>query len=200
VQAGFTSSTARIEKILGCTIVYGALPVNQLVEIANDAGPDSLMDMSLSSLMGATMVFGQRADLDRLRAARPAPSQDRQQEARKALLAGNGPLHAWLLYGERGRSSEAISHRFFGLPDDPKNHAPQDPSDLKRCLDFLEQTGSAGRIDEMRSVSNEWDSLVDVWGEIVASFRAEEGASAAPRTYELMQSAMRPARRDPIEK
>lgn len=105
----------------------------------------------------------------------------------------------WLRTGERGSSSLALSSLFFGLPersvvDDAP--APRDASDLRRCVLFLEQTGTTGRIGEAAAMSPAWAAIAPRWEELVellALAMAEEAPSQSSRAINaILQDADAP--------
>lgn len=85
-----------------------------------------------------------------------------------------------------GMSAAAIRARQYGLSG--QMHHPLDPSDLGRCLDYLD----GGSIDIMRGATPAWDALIGVWGEITALYYEEKatGGRTAPKTYAAMKSAL----------
>ena len=106
----------------------------------------------------------------------------------------------WLAYGERGLSSEAIMYRLTGGSGRYGRYDhPWDPADLRRCLLFLDQHPEAGLLFKvaMRGASKEWDRLLGVWDELVATlteevpnWREHRAWGSAPRTYALMKRSM----------
>lgn len=99
---------------------------------------------------------------------------------------------SWFATGEVGASSKAMASCIAGV--NGGNSHPSDPSDLNRCLLFLEAVPEArDHMDKLRSLSPTWAALVDRWEEVEASFLTEAGrdwskARSAPKTYELMKA------------
>lgn len=113
----------------------------------------------------------------------------------------------WLKTGERGRSSLALSNLFFGLPEmgaEDSRAAPLDGADLRRCVQFLEQTGTMGRIGEAAAMSPAWAQVVERWGELASLLSAamtEQGASAsAGAIVEILSQAEAAARAKPASR
>lgn len=106
-----------------------------------------------------------------------------------------GRVLQWFANGEKGISSEAIATTICGLDGGYRKDTPSDPSDFKRCLLLLKAVPELRcKLHLMRSVSKEWNTLIDHWDEIEACFVSEvpewlDGHSmkSAPKTYALMQ-------------
>lgn len=107
-------------------------------------------------------------------------------------------VFAWISEGERGISSETIVSAIWGLPLTGRfgwSH-PQDPADLRRCLLLLRDSPeTAARFQEIRTVSPEWERLVEHWGELEKLFLEEAGDNGleglhwvARRTYDRMRA------------
>jgi hypothetical protein len=107
-----------------------------------------------------------------------------------------GKILQWMT-GETGVSSEAIAYQMAGIENGRKWHThPGDPDDFKRCLKLVNQIPEIRpRLDEMRSVSPSWNSLIDHWQELEACFMEEVGEwlykkyslKSAPKTYAMMR-------------
>ena len=103
----------------------------------------------------------------------------------------------WLATGEKGISSEAIAFKMAGVvPGRSWSTHPYDPSDFKQCLklvNFIPEIRS--RLDEMRSISREWNAIIEHWkeieecfmGEVAEWLTAEHSDKRAHKTYELMR-------------
>jgi hypothetical protein len=101
----------------------------------------------------------------------------------------------WLRTGERGQSSDALCRLFFGAPKhgpflDRGHPHPQDPSDLNRCVLFLESTGSEHRLGEAAALSPEWASLVGRWAELTQLLAREAPSGSCPLCYQAMQETL----------
>ena len=110
------------------------------------------------------------------------------------------PLAAsWLESGERGQSSEALCRLFFDAPaqsisSSPASH-PRDPSDLRRCVLFLEATGTAGRIVEAGLLSPEWGRLVGNWEHLAGLLESERHLNSSPLTYAAIRKVLEPGKK-----
>lgn len=109
-------------------------------------------------------------------------------EKDEASLAGS--CARWLRSGDRGASSEALCGLFFGAGPGGREH-PRDPADFIRCVEFLEATGTAGRLPEAAKLSPEWDRIVQAWPEIAQTLCEElqSPGGKAPQTLRLLQQA-----------
>lgn len=74
--------------------------------------------------------------------------------------------------------------------------APRDASDLRRCVLFLEQTGTTGRIGEAAAMSPAWAAITPRWEELLellALAMAEEAPSQSSRAINaILQDADAP--------
>jgi hypothetical protein len=116
----------------------------------------------------------------------------------------------WLSSGERGLSSEVMCARLCGdlgmdklfklagLSIEETSH-PRDPSDFKRCVDFLNVVSHAkSKMAELSSVSPEWSRLVDSWGHLEALYEQEKDRDSAPVLYAAMKQVL--SEKDDTEK
>ncbi len=183
-EGGFT-----IQNVAGCRLVFGPIPVSELAMLTHGMSKRALADLELASRIGATMVIGEPKDLEALRQLNLPVSDARRGEAQAAHDAGLPAVAAWLLDGRRGASSNAMCRRFFGIPASAGIDHPHDPSDLRRCLDFLDTTGSHDKLARMADVSEPWSRLVSAWDLLLDSLRSEP--VTAPATYALMKKLLR---------
>ena len=118
------------------------------------------------------------------------------EQARLAGLDEEARIDAWISGSDTGLSSRAIWATMLGLEGIPKSH-PRDPVDLGRCLRLLAVFPKwRPRIQELGALSPEWGRLVAAWTKLEATMAHEAGiawekASAAPKTFELMNSILR---------
>ena len=105
-------------------------------------------------------------------------------------------LLEWLASGERGMSSNTMVTHLAGISAGAASSHPYDPADLRRCMLLLDRVPELKwRMQRMRTVSKEWNALMDVWDDITTSFLTEAPDNwrdprahwRAPRTYKLMQ-------------
>jgi len=87
--------------------------------------------------------------------------------------------------GERGASSEVMVSTFECIQISSMwwSVHPHDPSDFNRCVKLLNAVPEyRSRMDEMRAVSPQWDSLVDHWDELEGMLK-----ESAPEIYDRMK-------------
>lgn len=109
----------------------------------------------------------------------------------------NRKILQWMATGKTGVSSEAIAYQMAGIENGRKwSTHPGDPDDFKRCLKLVNQIPEIRpRLDEMRSVSPHWNSLIDHWNELEKCFMEEVGEwltneyshKRATKTYAMME-------------
>jgi hypothetical protein len=171
------------KSVCGCRIVFGLVPVSDLGMLAHGFSKKALMATDIADRIGASVVIGEPADLDALRKLDLPVSERRQRDGVAARDKGLPAVEAWLQHGERGRSSNAMCRRLFGVPQEAGDDHPLDPGDLRRCLAFLDATGAHEGVALMADVSPQWRRLVERWDEIVAALREEmQAGTSAPRT------------------
>jgi hypothetical protein len=110
-------------------------------------------------------------------------------------------VFSWLENGARGASSETLcAHlsRKAGMPQcglKLRTEHPHDPSDFRRCMKFFEAVPAVKLFfSEMKSVSPEWNALVDHWPALEALYDQEKGQESAPKLYAEMQRVLMAAR------
>jgi hypothetical protein len=89
-----------------------------------------------------------------------------------------------------GLSSHAIAYAFGHCASGNTGNHPWDPADLKRCVDYCEETGISTRVlaKKMAPVSPTWAVLVAEWDSLAASLAQEMTlGDTAPRTYQRMR-------------
>ena len=98
----------------------------------------------------------------------------------------------WFARGETGISSEAMACAVCDMTPNPKwsgfgNH-PSDPSDLNRCVKFLDAVPEArNHLHKVAALSKTWAVLVENWSELEAMLREELPTNNAPKTYKRMK-------------
>lgn len=102
----------------------------------------------------------------------------------------------WLVCGDTGLSSTNILTNILssGKTGKIKNFYakshPFDPSDLKRCVILLDKIPELrDSLHIMRSVSKQWDVLIENWDELERSLKSEMESSprSARKTNQLMK-------------
>ncbi|MCK5607578.1 hypothetical protein KAR91_37185 [Candidatus Pacearchaeota archaeon] len=116
--------------------------------------------------------------------------EDKEEPADDGALRNN--ILKWFINGRVGTSSQAMAARIAGIEGRGKSH-PCDPSDLNRCLLFLDAVPEARlHMDKLRTLSPTWDRLVERWKELESTFLEEVGLNwshgdKASKTYALME-------------
>ncbi|MEY2117304.1 hypothetical protein [Rhodanobacter sp. FW106-PBR-R2A-1-13] len=199
---GGGASSYRVESRGGCTLVFGSIPIDDLVRLTNEAGPDTFAAPDLCDLTGASIAFGPIADIEAAVA-----------ELRRAKLAAGIPAdvlpgwsegaRTWYVVGEHGVSSLVIfqrvtgaSHRYLEHDAPTCQEHPRDPADLRRCRLLLEAAPdvAAAFRQVMPAVSPAWAALVATWDALCALMDSEcpswrdAGPWWCPNTYERMRS------------
>lgn len=187
---GFT-----VMRISGCRVVFGEVPVPDLMMLQHGFSKKAQMSLDLADLIGATFVIGEPEDLQQLRSMDLPVSERRQRDYERAFAMGLHPVAHWLRNGQRGASSNAMCKRIFGVPEDAGIEHPRDPSDLLRCVDMLKATGARDRVALMVGVSPQWLRLVEAWAELEQSLEREraQGNSQqgkAPQTHARMKDLL----------
>ena len=111
-------------------------------------------------------------------------------------------LNEWLMFGERGVSSEAmVSWLVYGRTPTGSFNDPADPDDFRRCENLLSSVPTLrDELPRMGELSTRWAGLVERWGKIRDLMEQETGphiwhrprwGDKAPKAYALMQEAGR---------
>jgi hypothetical protein len=160
--------------------------------LAHGFSKRALMDMDIADRIGATLVIGEPQALAALKKLSLPLSPERTAAAAAAEHQGLTPLAEWFRSGEHGRSSKAMAKRIFGLPRNAGEDTPRDASDLRRCLQFVEATQCADRVELMRDVSPQWNRLASGWADLTARFNADarQGVGFA-QTEALLEQLLR---------
>lgn len=102
-------------------------------------------------------------------------------------------LAIWLTDGDTGMSSEFMAAVALGLGDYTPGNSPHplDPSDLRRCIRFLEDVIDPSNRQSVLSKCAEyglqWKAISDHWPTLEALYRAESGRHTAPTLYSYMK-------------
>ncbi|MDD2742046.1 MAG: hypothetical protein PHV02_07225 [Rhodocyclaceae bacterium] len=180
-----------VHEMHGCRVIFGPVPMADLVSLTAKFGQNAVLAVDIADKIGASFVVGEPADIALLSKADLPISAERRIEGQAARKLGLNAVSHWLEQGERGLSANAMCKRFFGVPGNAGADHPRDPSDLRRCIAFLDATDSRSKILLMANVSREWAALVFVWEELEALLKFEvRHGSSAPRTYALMREAL----------
>ena len=98
-------------------------------------------------------------------------------------------IGTWLAGDDTGMSSKFLAALALGSLL-PAIAYPHDPSDLGRCIRFLEILDDAEKREVLRLAkhrSQEWEALVDRWDDVVALYEKEAPTGRCPKLYRLMK-------------
>ncbi len=181
----------------GCTLIYGAAPMDSFLHISSRQPEGAVLDPNLARMAGANFAMGRPEDLTRLRSQlRP----EALEKTRRCYAAANlsEEVIRWLAIGEQGRSSLSMAQRLLGIavPGSSLNdiHHPHDTDDLRRCRLLLEQCPELQpHLVKMAGASEVWARLVGEWDALCALMDEESpewrtGGGRASRTYERMKA------------
>lgn len=110
-------------------------------------------------------------------------------------------VEKWLANGETGVSSKTMAFYLgFGIIPETNSH-PHDPSDLLRCIKFLQHCPELrSKLHLMSEVSNTWEGLVRNWDRLESSLNEEmKLGSRAPKTYKMMKDIINMYESDWVE-
>lgn len=190
----------RVEHRDHCTLLFGVIPVPDLVALSETAPEKSVMSTDLAQLAGATFAFGQRDAVEALSAKlRQEKSEDVDREMAPELSTLSPEARQWLIHGEHGMSAATIFTRVTGMAhpmlrgNRTPTDFPWDPADLRRCRLLLEAVPDIAKAfpEVMRPVSALWERLVDAWPHLCEVMDNEcpnwRIAGHCPRTYARMK-------------
>lgn len=96
----------------------------------------------------------------------------------------------WLLSDHTGASSEALAAAWLGSEE--RNTAwPRDPSDFKRCYDFLMECIPVHEhhylVQHLGKLSGPWSIIAAEWFNLLGYYHQEIKGEKAPKLYKYMQ-------------
>ena len=198
------ANDCQIEIICGCVIVRplpgeSGIPIGAIRHVARllpRRGRGAVMDPDLGRIHGAVILAGSP---DNLRCLRAAPETVGRAERMERALPEwlSSAARRWAVWGQQGRSSQAMFSALTGVVlstgENGVQH-PLDAADFRRCLLLADEVREIGaRVPELAALSPEWRGLVASWDEIAAAFEKEapgwrEGR-LAPCLTEMVQAA-----------
>ena len=107
-------------------------------------------------------------------------------------------VRRWLAKGNLGTSSKTMSHVLYGIPEDMDTSSydgPHDPSDFRRCMEFIEQVPQARtRVGELAQVKG-WEKIAPSFDELEALYLKEtaQDTGKAPQLYSRMRALREPS-------
>lgn len=204
-MADATNEGYTVKTLGGCTMVFGPVPILDMVGLMKRAPREAVMDIGLADRIGATLVFGLKEDLKRLPVSELPISPKRLADAAAAKAAGlPAVVQGWLTEGDRGMSSNAMCKEIWGgVPEGAENHHPLDVDDLSRCIAMIDATQPGNRIQQAATISPEWAEIMAVWDRLHSTFKREsaemnEGSRKSfVATAELLQTALAKGSQNP---
>jgi hypothetical protein len=184
-----------VEKIHGCTMIFGSMPISDMVKLMTP--PSNVgwsIEPNLALKLGASLVCGSKDNLKLMAASADVKSRIRVHQA--ALLEGvrvSEAAFTWLVAGERGKSSDSMFGFLTGVESMQHASYPLDAADFRRCRLLLEQVPEFNeRRPALAGLSAAWDGLVSKWDDLCALMDAEapawrERLVSAPQTYQALQ-------------
>jgi hypothetical protein len=181
----------------GCTIVKGSVPMMMMANLMKGQPKDSVIDMHLGSLLGATLVFGTPKNLKKLRLLAHVRPVNESQFVASQLKPG---ARDWIEFGEHGMSCVYLFWALTGYSmtgSEPSCHVPIDPADLRRCILMLDTCELNDDFAEFAFPDSAigWSSLQERWKQLESTFTAEvpdfkdiDISKSAPTTYAIMKS------------
>lgn len=168
-----------VEKIHGCTMIFGPVPIMDMVKLmAPPSDEEWIIDPNLALKLGASLVFGRADNLKLMAASADIKSRIRDYQAK--LLDGvqvSDEAFAWLVGGERGKSSDSMFGFLAGVKSMQHGAYPLDSADFRRCRLLLEQVPEFNdRRQALAGLSGVWEGLVSKWDDLCAMMDAEAPA------------------------
>lgn len=114
-------------------------------------------------------------------------SDPRESDTKEQAL-----VRTWLREGEVGVSSKTMAHVLYGVPEDmslSQYDGPSDPSDFRRCVEFLKAVPEARtRIKELEVIPG-WEKIAKNFDELESLYNQEiqNASGKAPLLYKRMQ-------------
>ena len=104
----------------------------------------------------------------------------------------------WLLTGDVGKSSQSLAGfcLYYGNTEivgdklDCRLHTPCDPSDFKRCIEFLDCLDESNRymlLWEIGKFDKKWQRIKDEWYVLLKLWSEEKNQQSAPKLYAFMK-------------
>lgn len=188
------SMSYNVENIYGCTIITGSVPLAAMISLMQTpSGEDRIMEPNLGLKLGATMVMGTSENLQRLASSSEIQSRIRAHQAKQlnGVNVSDAAL-AWLIDGQRGKSSDSMFGLFTGVKAMQHGDHPYDPADFRRCRLLIEQVPEfKDKLPLLAGLSDVWGGLVSQWDVLCALMDKEspewrKAFGAAPELRKAM--------------
>jgi hypothetical protein len=100
-------------------------------------------------------------------------------------------IGTWLVDGDTGLSSESMAAVALGGSPSIVHH-PHDPSDFRRCVNFLEScidpSNRHSLLLQMAHFTAPWHRITANWFTLMAIYKKEKKQHRAPELYERMNA------------
>lgn len=104
-------------------------------------------------------------------------------------------LIEWPIKGRTGISSETMWAAITGAATEgrkgsysPSYDVPRDPSDFKRCLDFVNDCEiTKDQLNKVKEVFKWWSPFIDNWEKLVELYEEESPSGTCPKLFDYMQ-------------
>ena len=104
-------------------------------------------------------------------------------------------IKEWIIKGRKGISSETMWAAITGTATggrkggySPCYDVPYDPSDFKRCLDFVNECNvSKEQLLKVKEIFKWWSPFIDNWDKLVELYKEESPSGRCPKLFLMMQ-------------
>lgn len=175
-------------------LAHGPQPIDFMTKGADLAGEGAVICATTANMAGATFAVGHPEALAALQERLKPGAVELTTEDHKGSDLSAAATE-WLASGKRGVSSNTIFSAITGIDVTGswgEDH-PWDPADFERCRMLFEKCPEFWeQRDKMRSVSPEWNALIDSWEELCDTLDTEapdfrHGEGRATKTYARMK-------------
>lgn len=184
----------RVENRDGCTVVYGQIPVCDLVPILEEYGAGGVLDTHLADMLDANVAVGYPEALARER-EKATPACLEAATSRYGESALSHEAVRWLAIGEQGMSSRAMFAYLTGISPprscthDNRATLPTDADDFSRCYRLYQDVPEVReRFEQLASLSPQWASLVAQWPKLAELFEQGGGRELTDWLGDLVAS------------
>lgn len=95
----------------------------------------------------------------------------------------------WIVSGDTGVSSKTMWTAVNGVETHYRADKPHDPSDLGRCVRYVENTGVTNKqLQKVKNMYPWWAPYIEEWDTLVDLFKQESSKGrSCPETYEYLK-------------
>lgn len=183
-----SKSSYTIENVDGVLLVWSTtgVPIAAMSSILKLAPAKAVMDIGLSSRIGAAMAIGLPSDLEAYRKSGPAACEKVQRQVKMAATSYTGKeleeITVYLDGYDRGQSADALLQITTGVEcaNDPRAY-PRDLGDLGRCVRLFRACQAVREnFIKAATISETWRAIVDNWDQKLASVDSAPTRAPAP--------------------